>query len=168
MVAPKQQVIALLPKLTAADLAEVSAAIKMLGALDGGPAPASPSVSDDWVLSGIATYLVRRGLVPERSAMHDLKRRDAYKQYLQKLPSLMGFLTKLEQDNALRSRHRITLAFLCARSLGDMLAQRQYFSVGAMLSQVDKVPEALDQAYPGYVAAGLFGHVLRNTDGQLL
>jgi len=146
----------------------VRTAIKLLCALDGGPTPAAPSLYDDWVLSGIATYLVRKGLVSERNAMHDLKRRDAYKIYLSKLPALMCFLTKVEQDNKLGRRHRVTVAFLCARSLGDLLAHRNYFSVGAMLSQIDKIPEALDQAYPGYISAGLFGFILTNTDGWLL
>lgn len=168
MSTPKSQIIALLPKLTHAELAEVRTAIKMLGALDGGPAPAAPTQGDDWLLSGIATYLVRRGLLPESKAFFELKRRDAYKQYLSKLPALMGFLTKLEQDNKLGRRHRITVAFLCARSLGDMLERRNYFSVGAMLSQIDKMPEALDNAYPGYIEAGLFGFILTATDGHLL
>lgn len=168
MATAKDQVIALLPKLNAKELAEVRTAVKMLGALDGGPAPAAPTQGDDWVLSGIATYLVRRGLLPEGKAFMELKRRDAYKQYLTKLPALMGFLTKLEQDNKLGKRHRVTVAFLCARSLGDMLERRNYFSVSAMLSQIDKIPEGLDNAYPGYVQAGLFGFILTNTDGYLL
>lgn len=165
---PKEQVIALLPKLTGAELGEVRMAVKMLGALDGGPAPAAPSVSDDWLLSGIATYLVRRGLVPEHNAMQALKRREAYRNYLHKLTPLTGFFVKLELDNKLGRRHRITIAFLSARALGDMLTARSYFSVGAMLTQIDKIPEALDLAYPGYVANGMFGFVLNHTDGYLL
>lgn len=164
----KDDIIAALPRLSAKERGEVQLAIKMLGALDGGPSPAEPTLSEDWVLSGIATYLARRGLIPERSGVHDLRRRDAYKQYLSKLPSLMGFLTKLEQDNKLGKRHRVTVAFLCARSLGDMLERRNYFSVSAMLSQVDKMPEALDLAYPGYIAANLFGFILQRSEGNLL
>lgn len=165
----KDDIIAALPRLSAKERGEVQLAIKMLGALDGGPSPADTTVaSDDWVLSGIATYLVRRGLIPERTGIHDLRRRDAYKQYLTKLPSLMGFLTKLEYDNKLTRRHRVTVSFLCARSLGDILEKRNYFSVGAMLSQIDKMPEALDQAYPGYIAANLFGFILQRSEGNLL
>lgn len=164
----KDDVIAALPKLSAADRAEVQTAIKMLGALDGGPEPAAPSVGDDWLLSGIATYLVRRGLLPESKALFELKRRNSYQQYLQKLPSLVLFLTRLEQENRLTKRHRITVAFLCARSLGSMLERRNYFSVSAMLSQIDKIPEALDEAFPGYIASGMFGFILQRSEGNLL
>lgn len=166
--AVKDQVISLLPKLSAAELVEVGMAVRMLGNLDGGPAPSGPSISEDWVLSGIATYLVRKGLLPEKHAMLDLKRRNAYQQYLLKLPALMLFLNKLQADNGLGRRHQVTLSFLCARSLGDMLSDRNYFSVAAMLSQIDKIPEALDLAYPGYARAGMFGFVLKQTDGYLL
>lgn len=84
---PKAQIIGLLPKLNSADLSEVMIAVKALGAMEG--ISQAPDLHNDWIISGIITYLVKRNLIAERGAVQEMRRRDAYKQYLRKLPAII-------------------------------------------------------------------------------
>ena len=163
MTAAKDQIIALIPKLGPAELAEVQAALKFNGAMQGA-SDAPLLMSSDWVLNGIATYLIRRGLIEAQGALWGLKKRDAYKAYIHKLAPVAAFLARLEGQVKTHTRHRPQLAAICATALADWLEKRSIFSVSTMLSQIDKLPEALDEAYPGYVKAGLFSFVLRGRE----
>lgn len=157
----KGAVLAALPKLTPAELVEVRGAVTML--LGRGPGQDTGGITgDDWLLAGIADYLVRRGLLAKRHAQIALGRRAAYKHYVEKRVAVIQFLEQVEKNNGLGLRDRITLSFLCARALANLLTRRNVFSPGAMLTQIDKIPEALDHDFPGYASSGLFGFVLRN------
>jgi hypothetical protein len=165
MTAAKDQIIALLPKLDPQELAEVLAASKFVTTLSS--APKEPNLTSDWLINGIASHLIGKGLIAAQGALWGLKKRDAYKSYLSKLPAVAAFLARLERDQAKTlSRHRPQLAVVCAQALADWLERRGIFSVSAMLSQIDKLPEALSEAYPGYVEAGLFGFVLRMAEAR--
>ena len=160
MTSAKAQIVALLPKLAPAELAEIITAAKLAGSL--GAIEPQPSLHSDWVLDGIATYLIRKGLLAPAGAIQSLRRRDAYKPYLSKLPAVAVFLARLERDQlGGKSRYRTQLGLVCADALADLLQKRGYFSVSGMLSQIDKLPEALDEAYPSYIESGLFGMFLR-------
>lgn len=160
----KAQIIAALPSLSPQARADVLGAIKALAAMDGNTIGVADQagVSDDWLLLGICGHLIQRGLITQRNATSDLMRRDAYKQYKEKLPPVIDFLQGLDPTGSKRSRP--TLALLAARALDDMLTARKYFSVPNMLTQIDKIPEALDLAYPGYAAGGFFGFLLSKDD----
>lgn len=157
---PKDQIIGLLPSLTPAERKQVASAIALLGGLES---PLGPSVTDDWILAGIISYLVRRGLLAEQGALFGLKRRDAYKTYMQKMPAIVAFFARIETQSGLYKRHRPMLALLAARALGDLLIERGIFSVGAMLTQIDRIPEAMDRAFPDYIACGMLGMVLKQS-----
>ena len=159
MTAAKDQVVALLPKLSTKELEEVYIALKFTQTLSG--AAREPDLVSDWMLSGIVSYLVKKALMPAEGSIWSLRHRTAYKQYLSKLPAFMVFAVKLMQQVGMGARQRPQFAFVCASALGDWLTSRNIFSVSAMLSQIDKVPEALDEAFPGYVQAGLFGFVMQ-------
>lgn len=156
---PKEQIIGLLPKLNPRELAEVRNAVKMLGQCEA--APEAPDLISDWVLSGIITFLIRKGLIAERGAHLEMKRRDAYKTYIRKLPPIISFLAKLQDQAQIGKRQQPQLGFLCATALADLLEKRGYFSVSAMISQIDKLPEALEEAYPGWIGGGLFGMIVK-------
>ena len=163
---PKAQIIALLPRLTQAELREVQTAIKATNTLSG---PDIPEVEDDWLLGAIGVYLARKALIPERGSLYHVRgHKMAYKTYLKKLPGVMPFLTKLESDAGLTRRNRPMLGFLCARALADQLANQSFFSVSTMMTMIDRIPEALDASFPGYAAAGLFGVVIKGMDRQLV
>lgn len=160
---PKQQIIAFLPNLSAADLAEVATALKLTQSLTGstsGPT-ARALAEDDWLLAGIVAHLSRVNLLTGENSLFELKRRGAYKEYLKKNAQVKGFLLTLEKQLKSSTRHRPQLALLCAQALHELLESRGYFSVSAMLSQIDKLPEALDSSFPGYISGGLLQYILQ-------
>lgn len=158
MASAKEQILALIPKLRAQDLRDVSAAIKVMETLHGGSD--QPDLITDWLLSGIITYLAGAGWISSKGAVWDLRRRKSYQVYKRKLPDVMQYLVSIEKQANTRTRHRPKLAFLCARALVELLEQRNIMSVNAVLTQIDKLPEALNKAFPGYAPAGLFSFVL--------
>jgi|HubBroStandDraft_2_1064218.scaffolds.fasta_scaffold189304_3 hypothetical protein len=156
---PKAEILTLLPKLSVADLVEVQTAIKFAGTLAG--TSVAPDLHSDWVLNGIASYLIRKGMIPAQGAIQALRRRDSYKGYLGKLAQIMPFLARLEASAGTLTRHRPRLAIVLADALAAWLERRGMLSVSAMLQHIDKIAEAVDESYPGYVEANLFGMILR-------
>lgn len=156
---PKEEILILLPKLSPEDLAEVQIALRFAGTLTA--ASKEPDLHSDWVLNGIATYLIRKGLIPQQGAIQALRRRDAYKGYLGKLAGVMPFLTRLEGFAGTLTRHRPRLAIVLADALASWLERRGMLTVSGMLQHIDKIAEAVDESYPGYVESGLFGMILR-------
>jgi hypothetical protein len=109
--------------------------------------------------------LIRENVLAAKGAYFDIKRRNAYKDaYLSKLPGLMCFLTDLKNKSKMGKRHEPQLSFLCAKALETHLKAMGIFGVSTMLSQIDRIPEALDSQYPGYVSAGLFGFIVAKVD----
>lgn len=155
----RDQIISLLPKLSAHDRQQVMAALKLLGTKDDAGAMVL-GAQTDWLLEGICVLLRERGLGKVTQA--SLRSRStAIKPYNNKLGQVLAFLAEVEETNGLGKRERPALALTCARTLADWLAARNMLSDTTMLSMVDHIPEALDAAYPGYVKGGLFGAVLK-------
>lgn len=159
-----QQVIALLPKLSPAEIDQVQSRLKFLRTYK--EAPVADDLSSDWVMSGVITYLSRRGVMVERGAWFAIKKRTAYKVYLNKLPRVMCYLAKVEEKAKTRTRHRPALAYICAKALGEYLDNAGIFSVSTMLSNIDKIPEAIDKQFPGYVMSEMFGFVLDQLEAR--
>ena len=154
------QAVDLLHRMGPTDLAQVRQHINAMSSL-GAAIPKPEETTNDWVLEGFANYMVKHQLLSPSSPLFALRKREAYKQYIAKLPALMAFLKGVEAQLPTKTKHRPQLAYLIAGALADYLRERSYFSCSAMLSQIDKVPEALDLALPGYVGAGLIAFVLR-------
>jgi hypothetical protein len=157
----KDQIIKLLPSLTARDVQDVRQAMKSLGFT-----PQAEVRSSDWLLDGYATYLAKRGLVPQNNTIYHLQKRTSYKQYRAKVDDVMSHLAMIESQVKSVTRHRPRLAYLCARSLAELLESWNRFSVANMLTHVDKIPEALTKSYPGYYESGMFSFVLENGEGE--
>jgi len=155
---PRDEILALITKISPAERRDVMVAIKGLDQFEGRPAPSQAASGQDLLLAMIAGYLAQRGIPV---SVNELRRRNAFVTYKAKLPALMDFVADLEKRSDLGSKHRRLLMFLIARALGDMLTKRGYFSTGAMLTNINKIPEALDEAFPGYVKAGGFRLLLK-------
>lgn len=155
MTKPVDQVVGLLPKLSAADLQKVSAALKMLGAK---PQAVPSENQNDWLLIGIAECLVDKGLLAKAN---QLAKGKSYAAYLKKLPPVMEYLVVLENQCGGGRRVRTALAVMCARALADWLEARAMLEPAYMLMMVDHLPEAVEASFPGYVQAGLFGAALK-------
>lgn len=159
----KDEIIRLITQLRPEDVPEVKAALSLVAAAKSAPRMAE-DISSDWLLFGIVRYLSRRGLMVEQESMLEMSRRTAYKTYREKKPPVMQYLTRIERQLDTHSKHRPTLALICAIALAEFLEHRAVFGVSAMLSQIDKIPEALERAYPGYINAGLLRFVLSSLD----
>lgn len=165
---PKQQILGLLPKLKTAELGEIAIALKALAAMDNISSvmpSGTPIARGDYLIESIAQHLAQLSLIFEGSrAVSQLQHTTAYGPYKNKRPDLEPFLDRLARSLGTKgNRHMPQITFLCAVALADFLKARNILSVGAMLTQIDKIPEALDSAFPGYIEAGMFGFILMNT-----
>lgn len=160
----KDDIIKMLPKLSSADRQIVATALKALESFDG--FAGENDLISDWLMSGLVSVLVREGVLSGKGSYFDMKRRKAYKTYLSKLPETTSFLTRLMEKQDLNTRQRPQMGFLCAKALAVHLRELGIFTVSTMMSQIDRIPEALNQAYPGYAAAGLFHFVIQNISSQ--
>lgn len=163
----KDQIISMLPKLNPKELGDIAVAVKALCAIDGlknNVVPQGTEAADDKLLDAIAQCLIAQGLVDRSShAAYHLTRRNAYQSYRPKRAEVGMFIIRLAESLGTRgNRYMPQICFLCAESLADLLKHRNILSPSTMLSQIDKIPEALDAAFPGYVESGLFGFLLLN------
>jgi len=150
----------LIPKLNAEELEQARKLIAVSGGLSVDKAEVDAS---DWLLSGMVTFLIKEGHLDKGGHFAVVKKK-AYKTYLKKLPPVMEYFTQLEKQAKTVTRHRPKLAFIAGRALASLLEGRGVFSVSAMLSQIDKMPEAVEAAFPSYGTAGLFRFVLDNME----
>lgn len=166
-----QQVLSLLPLLTDAEKGQLQKALSISDQFGGGsiaaPSASEEHVPNDWLLNGICVFLVKRGLLLEKGGAYSLTKRKSYKVYLEKRPGVIAYLDTIEEQLGTVTRHRPTLAFLCGNALASLLERQGYFSVTAMLSQIDRLPEAFEMAFPNYVAQGLFPYVLGELEKSL-
>lgn len=113
------------------------------------------SVEDeDWLMLGILHELDRRGL-------------DARPIRLKKPASFAQYQTQSENVRALLLKAAPGLNVLQRRALGQVASKElaRYLTWvdvnrGSMLMYVSKIPEAIDAAYPGYMAAKMLGLVV--------
>lgn len=115
---------------------------------------------EDWLLIGIRTELSRRGL--ESRDTFRLKKPSSFASYQTQSETVRSLLLSAAPD--LTAVQRRALGEIAAKALADFLTSWQKpptISREALLRRVSRVPEALDWAYPGYMAAGLLGVVVR-------
>lgn len=155
-----QTIVKLLPELKPNELVEVR---KRLQALTSITAPAPTKATDDWLENCITEELIRRGV----SFGTDWKGRMP-KGYRQQAEAVREFLTKAVTVNALpvrtqplTSAEKYALGRVTARALADYLSWQEHFGLKVMLQQINKIPEALDASFPGYVASGMLGRLFK-------
>lgn len=120
----------------------------------------------DWLLDGFVDMFIREGLLTAQFADSDLPKREAYRTYLKKFSRVMCWLNDLERTQGLSVDDRPMLASICARSMAEYFREMGLFRVSTVLSQIDRLPEALDRSFPGYVGAGVLGMIIpRGTGG---
>lgn len=157
------KILSLIPSLSITEHENVRTALKASAAFlsqQGPSIEAEQKLETDWLFTGLVDYMVGRGVVAKRHAELSLSRRRSFKTYQAKRADLSEYLAALEQQAKTYTRHRVLLGHLCASSMAILLEQRAIFSVSAMLTQIDKLPEAIDAQFPGYLSAGLFQYVL--------
>lgn len=114
---------------------------------------------DDWLFQGLTNALLKAGLVSQAS-LPALHRSGAFKTYAAVAPDLMNELDKLLKGHDKRI-HRLAVAISVGEALIGWCSKRfRSVSSNTVLRSSGKTFEALDEAYPGYIASGLFHMIL--------
>lgn len=141
------EVLKRLPLLSAAELLQVQQRIVALGCLTV-QAVAAPK-DFDWLLAGITSELRQRGLWAQKV----IPARIVPSRYKEEAPLIRSYLLEgwSPTPNAPRANELTILGTLAANALAERLRRAQVpVSVKTLLNNVDKVPAALDDAFPGY------------------
>jgi len=113
----------------------------------------------DWVLEGVLHECQHRGIYVGRT--FHLKRSGSFAGFATKSAELRDLLT--ECAPGLDPVQRVALGQVCARELANHLADRFNTppSFKLLMDRIDWIPEALEQAFPGYMASRLLGLTVR-------
>lgn len=148
-----QQIIRWLPKLT--DV-EKRMLMKQLG---GTTPPAIKEGSiDDWLLPGISAELRRRGLSHPSLTREDINR-IAPNYWADSLRVRADLRTRLSAK--LKHGELIGLGHIVVRALADYRSPVTPIGVKFLLTNIGKIPEAIEQSFPGYLACGMLHHLIR-------
>lgn len=143
-----QTVLKLLPQLKPHEQIEVRKRLDFL--TQSNPFQAKKkSVTEEWLETGITEELMRRGV----SFNSNWKGRMP-KGYWQESAAVCKFLTEAV-NRSMSTAEKYALGKVAARALSDYLERTPGFGVRVMFQQINKIPQALDASYPGYVADGM-------------
>lgn len=120
-----------------------------------------PTLEDDWLLSGMVSRMVTRGIT-SRARVKSLLRGREYATYAQTAEQLRADLEKLaEGANLSQSQARELLTEVVTDAIVSWLTvRRMTVSPGMVLTNSARAYEALNACYPGYIASGMFHVVL--------
>ena len=147
-----------LPKLGRPDLEKVrQRAVFLLGV--AAPTTKGAPPEQDWLLDGIISELRRRGLWARTSVIPVKMLPEGY---ANKSAVVRLHLSKGLTKPNLRPVERMALGRLAAAALADYLTKVQV-PVGpkTLLNNIDKVPLALEESFPGYWAQKLLGFCVK-------
>lgn len=151
-----KEVLRRLPKLTKAELAQVKVRATFLL----GDASTEIATSQDWLLDGVTLELRRRGLWPHSSA---LPKRFLPSNYAETASHVREHLLKGVGAAKLRPHEGMALGSVAAAALADYLVRgRIPVTSKTLLLNLDKIPVALEAAFPGYWAAALLGFCFKD------
>lgn len=154
-----QEILAAVPRLSRRELEGVRRACAASLALLGG---AGQDKSEDWILGGILAELASRGL-PVRPDF-TIKNAAAYKGYMGRSVVVREHIEALVPDFTLNERRALGEA--AAHSLARYITWKT-ISLDVLLERVDLVPQAIEKSFPGYMASGLLGVVIRHEPNQV-
>ena len=142
-----------LPKLSPDELAKVQQRLLILL----GSTPSPPTDSQDWLLLGATEELRRRGLWMNN---YPVPVRLLPDKFAVKSKALQEFLLKgLGKEKPQRAQC-LSIAAIATRALTDWLERNKIpISPRTVLFNLDKIPTALEYAFPGYWAQGLLGKI---------
>jgi hypothetical protein len=157
---PVQTVRKLVPLLSQEELADVKQRIDALLQNTTGKLP-----YDDWLSNGIMTELQRRGLC--RLKTLNAKIVPIPKNYRADCAMARDIIIAGTPEK-LSDRDKLLLGAIVARSLADNLDNKYGGPLGLkkMLQNVSEAPGAIEESFPGYLAGGMIGMVLRKVGGD--
>jgi hypothetical protein len=147
---PLKEVLKLLPKLNASELEIVRVRVAFLAGT-----ASTPNKENDWLLEGVTEELRRRGLWMRRYAVPAKLLPSGYQE---KSRVVREHLLKGLGSRKLRPVDGLLLGRTAASVLADYLIHAKVpISPKTVLNNLDKIPVALEAAFPGYWASGMLG-----------
>jgi hypothetical protein len=168
-----KQIIGKLPKLTKAERQNLRQALDFF---DGGRTKAATStvpqvVVQDWLTPGIITELRRRGL--EYSGLSEKRINGMAPDYITESRGVMidlrnKMLKSKAQASTARLDHAELLGFgrIIAQVLADYLQNVRSINLKYMLTNISKVPDALEASFPGYLSSGFIYFLIKSHRGK--
>lgn len=157
-----KEIMGLLPKCTPEEVSRLSVALKAWTSLPGGTTSSAAEPADDkdadcdFVLRCIIDVCRRNGV--EIVSVRMLKQSRNYPTFKAKVPALMTFLQKASP------KRNVQQAILCLAisAIRDWLLNLNIpVSAGNLLQHIHRVPDVLDQHFPGYARMGMLSSIFR-------
>lgn len=155
-----KDILASLPALTPYQLEEVRKRVSALQNFMGQRGTREETVDDDWLLSGIIEHLKASGLGATIPPYGVIKKLHGYAVFNKKSVKIREFIEK-EVPNLTKTEKR-AMGIVLARCLDHNIKDWSEVSLTTLMRFVGKVPEALDESYPGYTQAGCLHMLVKN------
>lgn len=115
---------------------------------------------EDWLLPSLLQEIKDRGLSFTIPQYFKIKTDKSYRGYVSKSAKVRAALSKRLPN--LKLVEKYALAHLCATFLADYVEEIYgILNLDILLWNVEKIPEALDRSFPGYLQSGLLHVILR-------
>jgi hypothetical protein len=124
------------------------------------PRSATNNESNDWLLSGILSELKTRGMTYTSRAIRTWEQSLTYAEESAAVRKELLRVLKLSIPQP-KYQELLSLGRVVARALIRTLGSKTYISLKVLLNNVGKALEAIDNAFPGYMASGLLGHLVK-------
>lgn len=167
---PLKKIVGQLPQMSRADRMRLRVALDFV---DGGKtkqrAESVARSTDDWILPGIGRELRRRGLVTGKLSSEQISR--AAPNYRADAALFCSRYQKRFQRErpGLRHAELVGLGIVFARALADYLPGVLPPNVGlglrTMLSNVSKLPDAIEASFPDYLQCGMILALIGDVKG---
>jgi len=150
-----QEVLRRLPQLSSAELDKVAGRLAALR----GTGAVTKVEDNDWLLEGLTQELRRRGLWMRD---YPVLKKLIPSNYVAASPAVRDHLLLGWGKKPIRTIEKLALAALAGGVLADYLTKIKLpVTPRTVLVNVDKVPVALEESFPGYWASGLLSYCVR-------
>ena len=118
------------------------------------------SPDQDWLLQGILTVIRERGMGNMIPPNFRIKNTKSFGEYETQADRVRELLSNAIPDMTVVEQH--ALGVLSARALAIYLSKFTDVSLHNMLFYVARIPEAIDDSYPNYLASGTLAFIIRH------
>lgn len=157
---PKQvldQVLDLLPQLSEAGLQEVNKHIKALAQFHKTDLL---DAQDDYLLQGVFYEIEWLGLAETIPQFFRIRNKASFNFYGEKSARLRAMLERHVPDLTLTEK--VALGRLCIRCLREHVEKWRAIEFSSLLANIEHLPAALDNAFPGYIRNGALRVIVRS------
>jgi hypothetical protein len=148
-----QNIISKLPQMTKRQLTELRR--RVLFFIDD--KEAGGVTNEDWILHGIITVLNERGLGYMIPPHFRIRKSRSFAGYETSADRIRTLLTDAIPEMTVTEQR--SLGVIAARALADYISSWSSISFDSLMRNVSKIPEALDEAFPGYISSGLIRYI---------